>query len=99
MVKVKFTYKIQEDENIPNVTRWSVTKLDADLEAHEVYFITQDKFSEEDPRFICTCPSYKRPCKHVGMVKMYKHRKKSTPQALCAYFNPAVNEMKLVQRQ
>lgn len=98
MVKTKFTYKIQEDTNIPNTTRWSITKLDQELEAAEIYHVLQEQYSEEDPRYICTCPSYKRPCKHVGMVKMYRHRKKSTPTALCAYFNPAENDMRLVQR-
>lgn len=95
MVKVKHTYKIEDDRSIPNVTRFRVVKLDEDLEAAEVYHITQEQFTEEDPRYICTCPSYKRPCKHVGYLKMFRHRRKAHPGAVCAYFNPATNEMRL----
>lgn len=73
-------YKIQPQAD---PRKFDVNKLSEDFDLMESYTVTL-----ATPRAFCTCPSYKRPCKHVGYVQRFVAM--GSPKN--AFLNPLSNE-------
>lgn len=102
MVKTAFHYRITYEARA-TPPRYRVSKLDNDLEVHAVYDVFMERRTtgreEEEFVYICGCPAYKPLCKHVHWVKAFRLRTKGRNDVSCAYFDPALNKMRLVTEE
>lgn len=49
---------------------YSVGKLDSNLDVLETYRISPSVWSKNP--YMCSCPSWKQPCKHIAFLRKFK---------------------------
>ena len=67
----EFYYSIKSVVHKSPIKAYVVGKLDKDLRVVEQYYISP----MPDNKFICNCPSWKQPCKHIKFLHMFRNAK------------------------
>ena len=88
MVKKDIFYSIHRMAE-PNNLCFSVGKLNDDLEVLETYYISPAPSGKH--KYMCTCPSYKQPCKHIGYMNKFINEGKLNTGDLLHPFRGWVN--------
>ncbi len=73
----------------PNNLCFSVGKLDGDLNPLNTYYISPAPSGKN--KYMCTCPSYRQPCKHIGYLNKFINENKLDTGDLLNPFSGWVN--------
>lgn len=100
------TYNVRKSYLQPNpdLDRWDLFKLDDEGEHVETYNVFEEYTRKTNDsgqslkRFICTCPSYKSPCKHITWINSLRMNMRRDPTITGGTFNPATAQWQFTHK-
>lgn len=109
MAKTAFNYVVRKSSlpngNTSNLPVWDIFKVDEDLNAANTYRVIESysRRTNDDGsailEYTCSCPAYKKLCKHIVWVKSLKMHMKVDEAITGGRFDPSDNSWKFERAQ